>query len=310
MVGTQARKNRAALSKIQQLGHLVANHSYSHSAMSTSPDPIGELGSTDQVIAPFVSDSIYLFRAPYGDWASRLPDSLNADYSRYVGPVFWDIGGEGNGRNGSYAADWKCWADGVSVPTCAEGYLRETQARGRGIVLMHDTHSQTVDMVKRLVPLWKARNYRFASLDQLPTLAANIRASGGTPLDDLTPGPIECNVGYRKESFGKGVLCPEGENVLGPFTETMTRSCIAAGGGRACQSMRWHRSLVKSFRGKDTCPQGARLDRNTRYCVEGIHGFGPFPDELVGQCLSQGQSEQVCTSARWNRGFLLNVLRL
>lgn len=308
VVGAQAQLHQDVLGNIRNLGHIVANHSTSHSDMTSDADPLGELADTDSLIQPFITSNVYLFRAPYGSWNAGVASILNAHYSRYVGPIFWDMGGEGNGLDGSYAADWKCWADGVSVKSCADGYLRETQDRGRGIVLMHDIHGRTLELVKNLVPRWKALGYHFAALDQISSIAQEIRASGGTPLDDLPPAPIACPTGYRQETFGKGILCTEGDNVLGPFTASMIASCHKSGGGQACSSMRWHRNLVTSLRGSAVCPAGASLDRITRYCVEDIHAFGPFPSELVAACLALGQSQQVCESARWNKGFLRNLL--
>ena len=58
---------------------------------------------------------------------------------KYVGPIFWDIGGEVRMSRDGYvlsAADWDCWHLDWSAHTCAKGYLREIRRKDGGVVLM------------------------------------------------------------------------------------------------------------------------------------------------------------------------------
>ncbi|MBK6692710.1 MAG: polysaccharide deacetylase family protein [Myxococcales bacterium] len=140
-------------------GLIVANHSNTH----TDPLPkqgvsgsINEIMTADRHLLPHIKASqsqfaspIKFFRPPYGAFtalgASNIQQVNSAGGNGYVGPVFWEIGGE---LKGGFSADWACWGrNGVSVDVCANGYVAEAQARKKGIVLFHDVHAKTIDML-------------------------------------------------------------------------------------------------------------------------------------------------------------------
>lgn len=184
VVGRHAEKDLGVLEQLQQWGHLIGNHTYSHPGLVSlalaGGDVVGELAQTDRIIRPYVSGEGVFFRAPYGNWREKVgPDSeedkttsLVADilngsgrFTDYVGPVNWDI----------VAEDWECWRQGISAQECARRYLVETERIGRGIILMHDSSevaalqpkNRTMEMTKILVPHLKERGYRFVRLDSV-----------------------------------------------------------------------------------------------------------------------------------------------
>ena len=59
------------------------------------------------------------------------------------------------------------------------GALVDGRAKRRGIVLMHDVHDDTVDMVKYVLPKLKAEGYRFAALVDVPSVRRAIQSSAG-----------------------------------------------------------------------------------------------------------------------------------
>lgn len=310
VLGSAAARSPSALRTLAAQGHLIGNHSWSHKAFTQIQTQVSEVSQTDDVIREHVANRVFVFRAPYGDWAPYVAGILNAtSLKKYVGGVFWDIGGQLTTR---YGADWACWSQGLSADTCGQRYLNEIEDRRRGIVLAHDIHSKTVDMVKWLVPRLKERGFRFVRLDAVPNIADKIRAAGGTP-GGVTPEPlpigkIACPEGFTLESVGSagGALCVNNEHAIGPFTQKMVDKCLGWGGGDACRSDRWAVRLAKSARGVGLCPDGASYDSLTTYCVEGANAFGPFPAELVDACEAAGGGES-CQSARWNRDFLARL---
>lgn len=182
VVGRHAEKALDVVARLQQWGHLIGNHTYSHPGLVSlalaGGDVVGELAQTDRIIRPYVSGEGVFFRAPYGNWREKVrPDSeedkatsLVADIlkrsgqlSDYVGPVNWDI----------VAEDWECWRQGISAEECARRYQVETERIGRGIILMHDSSedealqskNRTMEMTKILVPRLKERGFRFVRLD-------------------------------------------------------------------------------------------------------------------------------------------------
>ena len=164
-VGKNAKADLASSTYIAEHSHLVpgglivGNHSLTH----TDPLPkqgvtgsINEIMEADKILTDNISKSqaqfdhvIPLFRPPYGAFtalgAANIEKVNNAGASKYVGPIFWEIGGElANG----FSADWACWGKaGMSVDACAKGYVAEAKARGKGIMLCHDVHAKTVDML-------------------------------------------------------------------------------------------------------------------------------------------------------------------
>jgi peptidoglycan/xylan/chitin deacetylase (PgdA/CDA1 family) len=192
------------LTQLAADGHLVANHTQDHLDLSsTTQFPVTtagnaallkELTDTDAIIAPYVPNAWFLFRAPFGSFSSRPYNLLHASpMDKYVGHIGWDIGGNmvGNDTTG-YAADWACWQNpnppNLGVKTtkkCGDRYMNQIKAVGRGIVLMHDADygdvsntsltsgkGNTVDMVKYLVPLLKAAGYTFVRADDVPEIRA------------------------------------------------------------------------------------------------------------------------------------------
>jgi peptidoglycan/xylan/chitin deacetylase (PgdA/CDA1 family) len=179
IVGTQAHRHPDVLARIAREGHLLANHSATHAFLSSryDADPdrlLNQLRDVHDQIAPLMAkgDKFY-FRAPYGAWRRAHADILNADpeLRRYVGPIYWDIGGDISMSRDGYvmsAADWECWRKGWDARTCAKGYSREIRRKDGGVVLMHSIHLRSADLVRQVVPALIEEGYRFVRLDQMP----------------------------------------------------------------------------------------------------------------------------------------------
>jgi len=178
IVGKMAKAHPEILARIAAEGHLLANHSATHPQLTGSfdADPeklIGQLRIVHDEIAPLMKpgDKLY-FRAPYGYWRSAHARILNADpvLKNYVGPIYWDIGGDITMRDGYVmsAADWDCWRHKWTAQICAKGYLREIRRDDGGVVLMHCIHRQSADLVATVVQPMLEEGYRFVRLDQVP----------------------------------------------------------------------------------------------------------------------------------------------
>jgi peptidoglycan/xylan/chitin deacetylase (PgdA/CDA1 family) len=179
IVGRMARSHPETLARIAAEGHLLANHSATHPMLSSSFDAhperlIDQLSEVNDLIAPLMkpTDKLY-FRAPYGSWRSAHAAILNADPTlrNYVGPIYWDIGGDIQRTSDGYilsSADWDCWRHKWPAATCAKGYLREIRRKNGGVVLMHCIHSQSAELVADVVPALVEEGYTFERLDQVP----------------------------------------------------------------------------------------------------------------------------------------------
>lgn len=178
VVGKVAAAHRSLLARITAEGSLLANHSASHPLLGRSYDAdpeklIYQLRMTHDEIAPFMKpgDKFY-FRAPYGYWKSAHARILNADpvLKHYVGPIYWDIGGQISMRDGYImsAADWDCWRHKWTAQTCAKGYLREIRRSDGGVVLMHSLYAKSAELAETVIEAMLEEGYRFVRLDEVP----------------------------------------------------------------------------------------------------------------------------------------------
>lgn len=97
-----------------------------------------------------------------------------------------------------------------------------------------------------------------------PAMVEKCRAfGGGAPCDGLhwqrefahsIRGTGKCPLGTRWEQDME--VCTSGENVYGPFLKSQQRKCVAAGGGPACETMRWSMQFFESFRAEKRVGNG------------------------------------------------------
>lgn len=311
--GSAAAAYPEVLKQLYKDGHVLANHTYSHPRMTATADPVSEIVRTDRLLKDYITDDVFLFRAPYGDWNQKVSSLLNsAGLTRYVGSIFWDIGGvrveQTDGRL-SRAADWACWSYGDSVESCADGYMNETRDMGRGIVLMHDVHSRTIDMVKNMVPRLKNEGFTFVSLETVPSVARALKQR----TDSSQTQALFCPTGFQVSDVGSagGKLCLSEKEASGPFPLAMQEACREKGGGQSCANAVWSRGFATWVHGGGRCPVGATLDAQLGVCVEGDEAFGPFPVSLVKRCQGavSDPNSRVCESNRWSRRFVAGLLR-
>lgn len=178
VVGNTAKTHHATLARITAEGHLLANHSATHPMLRGSFDAepeklISQIRITHDEIAPFMKpgDKFY-FRAPYGYWRSAHAKILNADpvLKNYIGPIYWDIGGQISMRDGYImsAADWDCWRHKWTAQACAKGYLREIRRSDGGVVLIHSIYAKSAELTDTIIEAMLEEGYRFVRLDDVP----------------------------------------------------------------------------------------------------------------------------------------------
>lgn len=179
IVGRMGQLHPKLLQRIADEGHLLANHSASHTPFDReyAEDPqllTDELQDVDDQIRPLMpKNAVYFFRAPYGIWRPGFAEVLNANplLKQYVGPMYWDAGGEiefDNEGNLLSAADWQCWKRDWDVSDCAEGYLNEIRHKDGGVVLLHCIQSQSAALVDAVVPKLLDDGFKFVRLDDVP----------------------------------------------------------------------------------------------------------------------------------------------
>ena len=178
IVGKMAKTYPGVLARIAAEGHLLANHSATHPFLGKRYDEypdllLDQIREVDDEIAPLMpAGTKFYFRAPYGSWRTAHADILNADpvLKKYVGPIYWDEGGDITMSDDGYilsAADWDCWHRGWDADTCAKGYLREIRRKNGGVVLMHCIHSQSAELAAAIIAPLIDEGYSFVRVDQI-----------------------------------------------------------------------------------------------------------------------------------------------
>ncbi len=216
--GKNVPGRQSVIDTIVGRGHLLANHTQNHLQLTklSADKVVKEVADTDAFIVRAQPNQPSIIRAPFGAWNGNTARAINAtSMKKYVGSVFWDVGGA---LTSSAAADWDCWGKGVSVDRCGALYLQEIRAKNHGIVLMHDVHGKTVDMMKKILPTLKAEGYKFAKLTDVPSVK---RAVGD--VSSATAGDDACS----SSTLGRSV--PEG-------------SCV-----QSRNDQKWHRCLDKEW---------------------------------------------------------------
>lgn len=178
IVGRMAKTYPDILARIAAEGHLLGNHSATHPFLGKRYDDhpellLAQIREVDDEIAPLMpAGTKFYFRAPYGAWRAAHAALLNADpvLKKYVGPIYWDVGGDITMSDDGYimsSADWDCWRHHWDADTCAKGYLREIRRNNGGVVLMHCIHTQSAALVDAVVPPLIEEGYNFVRLDQV-----------------------------------------------------------------------------------------------------------------------------------------------
>lgn len=174
------------LRRMVREGHVIGNHSYTHPDFATLSRAqiefqLSTLESQLRAVLGAETPVIHLIRPPFGspwlgNWNSDRQRSKVRDILEPRGLVMlWTIGWD--------SSDGVDWAGGewftVSGPRYHPGgpayerkmereldrILRRATMGASGVLLMHDTHPTSRDILKTLIEELKARGYRFGTLE-------------------------------------------------------------------------------------------------------------------------------------------------
>jgi peptidoglycan/xylan/chitin deacetylase (PgdA/CDA1 family)/tetratricopeptide (TPR) repeat protein len=138
----------AASYRILESGSSLGNHSYTHPLLPKL-DQAGyssEIESTNKLLKYILKADPVLFRPPYG---ARNDAILAFVQSQKLKSMIWNI-------------DSLDWADPVPN-SVAQRVLKEVEQQNRGVILFHDIHKRTLDVLPPLIETLLANGYHFAS---------------------------------------------------------------------------------------------------------------------------------------------------
>lgn len=150
-IGKNIEKHPEILRQIVSDGHLIGNHSYSHSHFFDfygKERIVQELRETDKLILEITGKKPHFFRPPYGVTNPSIRRALDVTKHLTIG---WNI------RS----------MDGVSKNTEAIFNRIAKRLSPGSVVLLHDTRTQTARVLEQLLLTLAEKNYKVLPIDQL-----------------------------------------------------------------------------------------------------------------------------------------------
>ena len=177
-IGRQAQSNPAGVRKLAAAGHTIGTHSQNH--------PLTFNRMTLEQAKPEVDQGIASVTAALGDNPGalapffRVPGLLRAEavegYVGSLGVQMWSAD--------FLADDWRK----ISAAKVYELAIKRLEARGRGILLLHDIHERTVQALPKILHEMKARGYRIV---QVVPATAELPATPTEPQEWLVHRPAD-----------------------------------------------------------------------------------------------------------------------
>lgn len=157
-LGSRIKNNKEITKKLYLSGMEIGNHTYSHKYLTrlNTNEVLEEINSTSILFNEITGDNIKLLRAPYG--------SVNSSV-RNLSPfpiISWNID----------TKDWLYKDPDKSIPIILE------HVSDGDIILMHDVHEPTIELVKKIVPDLKGRGYELVTVSELAKIK-NIELENG-----------------------------------------------------------------------------------------------------------------------------------
>jgi peptidoglycan/xylan/chitin deacetylase (PgdA/CDA1 family) len=179
-------KYKETLQRMVREGHAIGNHSYSHQdfALLSPPRIDFQLSTLQRQLKEVLgaeTPTIRLIRPPFGspwlgNWNTKKDREKVARALSGRGIVMlWTVGWD--------SSDSADWAKGEWFEASAKRYhpgsasyeekmqremgriLRRADGKASGVILMHDTHPTSRDVLKALIEELKRRGYSFATLE-------------------------------------------------------------------------------------------------------------------------------------------------
>lgn len=147
MMGKEAELYPDVVKKVDDAGHLIGNHTYTHANVCqiSEAETLDEITKTNDILEDLTGKRPQFFRPPFGCKNEALEKQTGMFW------IFWDVD----------TLDWSCQNAG-------QVYRQVVKNVGENdIILMHDAYPSTVEAVKNLIPALREMGYTFVTVDRL-----------------------------------------------------------------------------------------------------------------------------------------------
>ncbi|KGO89677.1 polysaccharide deacetylase family protein [Flavobacterium suncheonense] len=155
-IGTQMEKHPELVRRILAEGHVLGNHTYSHSktfGFFSTQKIKEEIERNDEILLNITGKKIKLFRPPFGVTNPNIAKALSVTGHQVIG---WNI-------------------RSLDTVIAAEDMIFnriQHKIQPGGIILLHDTSLKTVRVLERLLLFLQAEHYEMVTVDALLNVQA------------------------------------------------------------------------------------------------------------------------------------------
>lgn len=154
VVGRMVNAYPEVLKRIDQEGHVIGNHTYSHPELPklSQEKAIKQIEMTNQIIQQTIGKNPTLFRPPYGAFTKSLTNQVA---KRNMKVVYWNVD----------TLDWNHRTTEQVVATV------KSKTQGGAIILQHsagnDGLQASVNALPKIIAHYKSLGYEFVTIDKL-----------------------------------------------------------------------------------------------------------------------------------------------
>lgn len=147
VTGEHAELHPDVIKRMNEEGHLIGNHTYSHMQLNQSNrDKFREeLVKTNEVIEEITGNEVVYVRPPYGTWDKKFETELN------MIPVLWSVD----------PLDW-CTTNVDRIV-----YKVVNKAEENDIILLHDYYESTVTAALKIIDELQEEGYEFVTVEEI-----------------------------------------------------------------------------------------------------------------------------------------------
>lgn len=151
IIGKNAEKNPDLVRQIEDSGHIIGNHSYSHSnkfGFFSTSKVVWEIKKTDEVIKSITGKTPLIFRPPFGVTNPNIKKALK--------------------QTGHHSIGWSKRSFDTTSLSEETIFKRVSDQLKRGdVILLHDQNRKTIAVLERLLLFLEQHQLKSVSVDQL-----------------------------------------------------------------------------------------------------------------------------------------------